>query len=57
MTAFAISATLGDIKMMRLFLDYCAEHGLDSIANGSKYAEKEAWYHPKKNATLTHLVK
>ena len=34
MTAFAVSAYLGDLKMMRLFLDYCEEHELDSIANG-----------------------
>ena len=39
MTAFALSAALGDVQMMRLFLDYCEEHGLDSIANGIKRAK------------------
>ena len=39
MTAFAASAALGDVKMIRLFLDYCEEHVFDSIANGIKHAE------------------
>ena len=37
-TPFAVSAALGDVKMMRLLLAYCEEHNI-SIANGCERAK------------------